>query len=59
MTRVTEVSSYLHAVSIGIRQSTAAELPVRLVEIVRNLEVLLEEAKRDLTRVPEITDTHL
>jgi hypothetical protein len=56
MTRVAEASSYLEAVSVGIRQSTPAELPQRLHEIARNLDVLAADAERELQRIPEITD---
>lgn len=47
MTRVAEASSYLEAVSVGIRQSTPAELPARLHEIARNLEALAADAELD------------
>ena len=59
MNRIAEASSYLEAVSVGIRQSTPAELPLRLEEIARNLESLAKEARYALNVVPEIDDTHL
>lgn len=56
MTRIAEASSYLEAVSVGIRKSTPAELPGRLEEIARALQSLAATARYELEHVPEITD---
>lgn len=58
MSHLTSVSSYLEAVSVGIRQSVPAELPGRITEIIRVLEDLRRSAELDLMPPPEEPDDY-